>query len=80
MSTHNIPFSITLSYPKSAAMVFFPKGPKEFETAVVNEPSVFEALKVYYSSSCTLYRQVKMYPFSYTSLITAVSLCWNRCV
>ena len=37
-------------------MVFFSKGPKnEFETAVVNEPSVFEPLKVYciysYSSS-----------------------------
>ena len=28
----------------------FPKGPKnEFETAVVNEPSVFEPLKVYCS-------------------------------
>ena len=46
MSTHNIPFSIqnkkiTINHPKSAA-----KGLKnEFETAVVNEPSVFEPLK-----------------------------------
>ena len=46
MSTHNthIPFSIrkqkkeiSLNYPKSA----------EFETAVVDEPSVFEPLKFY---------------------------------
>ena len=36
----------TLNYPKSAAMGFFSKGPKKvFETAVVNEPSVFEPLK-----------------------------------
>ena len=32
----------------SAAMGFFPKGlQNEFETAVVNEPSVFEPLKFY---------------------------------
>ena len=54
MSTLNIPFQykkkkkITLNYPKSAAMGFFSKGlKKEFETAVVNDPSVFEPLKVY---------------------------------
>ena len=53
MSTHNIPFSIykkkiTLNYPKSAARVFVSYGLKnEFETAVVNEPSVFEPLKFY---------------------------------
>ena len=51
MSTHNIPFSIykkkiTHNYPKSAALGFFSKGLyNEFETAVVNEPSVFEPLK-----------------------------------
>ena len=40
--------NIILDYPKSAAMGFFPKGlKKEFETAVVNEPSVFEPLKFY---------------------------------
>ena len=38
----------TLNYPKSAAMGFFSKGlSNEFETAVVNEPSVFEPLKFY---------------------------------
>ena len=55
MSTHNIPFSIrirknTLNYTKSAAMGYFSKGLKnEFETAVVNEVSVFEPLKFYCS-------------------------------
>ena len=39
---------ITLNYPKSATMRFFCQGLKyEFETAVVNEPSVFEPLKFY---------------------------------
>ena len=38
----------TLYYPKSAAFSFFSKGLKnEFETAVVNEQSVFEPLKFY---------------------------------
>ena len=33
---------ITLNFPKSAAIEFFSKGPKnEFEKAMVNEPSVF---------------------------------------
>ena len=46
MSTHNIPFSIfkkkiTLNCTKSAAMGLN----TEFETAVVNEPSMFEPLK-----------------------------------
>ena len=47
MSTHNIPISvykkISLNYPKSGAKGFCSKG-NEFETAVVNEPSVFEPL------------------------------------
>ena len=47
MSTHNIPFSVHLNYSKSAATRYFSKG--EFETAVVNEPSVFEQLGVYCS-------------------------------
>ena len=53
MSTHNIPFrskhkKITLNYPKSAAIRYFSKGLiNEFETAVVNESSVFEPLKFY---------------------------------
>ena len=37
--------------PKSAAIGFFSKGPKnEFETSMVNEPLVFEPLKFYYST------------------------------
>ena len=40
----------TINYPKSTATGFFSKGLKnEFETAVVNEPSVFESLKFYCS-------------------------------
>ena len=38
---------ITLNYPTSAAMGFFQGLKNEFETAVVNEPSVFEPLKGY---------------------------------
>ena len=39
---------ITLSYPKCLAKGFCSKGLKnEFETAVVNETSVFEPLKFY---------------------------------
>ena len=49
----NIKKKITLNYSKSAAMGFFSKGLKnKFETAVVNEPLVFESLKVCYSLSC----------------------------
>ena len=57
MSAHNIPFSvlkkkIKLNYPKSAAMGLFSCGLKdEFETAVVNEPSVFKQLKFYCTCS-----------------------------
>ena len=44
----NIKKKITQNYSKSAAMRFFSKGLKnEFETAVENEPSVFEPLRVY---------------------------------
>ena len=52
-SNENIQYTIfnvnkknTINYPKSAAKGFFSKGLRiEFETAVVNEPSVFEQLK-----------------------------------
>ena len=38
----------TMNYPKSAAMSFSSKGLKnEVETALVNEPPVFEPLKFY---------------------------------
>ena len=44
----NIKTKITLNYPKSEAKGLFSKGLKnEFETAEVNEPSVFEPLKFY---------------------------------
>ena len=44
----NIKKKITRNYPKSAAMGFCSKElKKEFETTVVNEPSVFEPLKFY---------------------------------
>ena len=50
-SIFNIRKKIILNYPKSAAMGFCSKGLKnEFETAVVNEPSVFEPLKFYCNS------------------------------
>ena len=42
----NIKKKITLNYPKSAAMEFFSKGLKnEFDTAMINEPSVFKPLE-----------------------------------
>ena len=53
MSTHNIPFQynneITINFHKATSIFFlFSKGLKnELETAMVNEPSVFEPLKVY---------------------------------
>ena len=44
----NIKKKITINYPKSAAMGYCSMRLKnEFETAVVNEPSVFEPLKFY---------------------------------
>ena len=44
----NIKKKITPNYLKSAAMGFLSKGLKnEYERVVVNEPSVFELLKVY---------------------------------
>ena len=46
--------------PKSVAMGFCSKGlKKEFETAVVNEPSVFEPLKFYCILSETFWQQSK---------------------
>ena len=55
---------ITLNYPKSAVMRFFSKRlENEFETAVVNEPSVFEPAKFY----CLL-------PFFIIGLIAVISM------
>ena len=58
MSKHNILFStskkkITLYYPKSVAMGFFHGFNNNFETVVVNEPSMFEPLKVYCTAQFT---------------------------
>ena len=43
----NIKKKILISYPKSVAMRFSKGFKNEFETAIVNEPSVFEPLKFY---------------------------------
>ena len=49
----NIKKKITLNYRNSAAMGFCSMGLKnEFETAVVNEPSVFEPLNFYCILKC----------------------------
>ena len=66
MSTHNtqhtifnIKKKIIMNYPKFAAIRYFSKKLKnEFETAVVNEPSVFEPLNVY----CT-FRRLFLYGY-----------------
>ena len=60
MKTHNIPFQYKIEnhckLSKTCSQVIFSKGLKnEFETAVVNEPSVFEPLKVYCSKIFTVY-------------------------
>ena len=49
MSTHNIPFLLRKTKSHYIIPILQPrKGlKKEFETAVVNEPSVFEPLKFY---------------------------------
>ena len=52
MSIHNIPFSIKKNmHPKLSKIcsygLFFKGLKNKFETALVNEPSVFEPLKVF---------------------------------
>ena len=72
MRAHNIPFSvltkkIKLNYPKSAAMGLFSNELKNgFETAMVNEPSVFESLKFY--CICFSYN-LECITFSFISLM-----------
>ena len=47
----NIKKKITLNFPKSTAMGSFPRNSKnEFETAMVNEPSLYEPSKFQYMS------------------------------
>ena len=61
----NIKKKITLSCPKSAAMGFRSKGlKKEFETTMVNEPSVFEPLKFYCISWCLFYVFIFLFSLS----------------
>ena len=65
---YSIKKKIVLNYPKAAAMGFCSKGlKKEFETAKVNEPSVFEPLKFY----CNMY--------GYTSMFSAIYAKGNNC-
>ena len=45
---NTIEIKITVNYPKSAAMGFSKGLKNEFETAMVNMPSVFEPLKFYF--------------------------------
>ena len=66
----NMKKKITLNYPKFAAMGFCAKGLKNgFETAGVNESSVFESLKLY----C-----IYLVVFCYVSCFFDVSLCVIR--
>ena len=53
---NTIKIKITVNYPKSAAMGFLKGLKNEFETAVVNEPSVFEPLKFYCTHNNSLLR------------------------
>ena len=65
-----------LNYPKSAAMGFFSKGLKnEFETAVVNEPSVFEPLKFYCIQDSNIFGIFSSWDTTSTSLLT--SCCFS---
>ena len=47
MCTHDISFSIKIKLILSLQLFEFSKGLKNVETAVVNEPPVFEPLKFY---------------------------------
>ena len=76
MISHNIPFSIykldnQLKLFQICRYWIFSKGLKnEFETAVVNEPSVFEPLKVYCDTMISILSGKAIYfclPFSWIS-------------
>ena len=49
MSARNISFLIKIKIILSLQLFDFSQGLKNVETAVFNEPSVFEALKFYYN-------------------------------
>ena len=60
----NIKKKIALNYPKTAALGFCNGLKNEFETGVVNEPSVFEPLKFYCSKipwkSISIYNRLSL--------------------
>ena len=74
---------IALNYPKTAVMGIFAKGLKnEFETAVVNEPSVFESLKFYCmvfivapASGMARYRDPVFRPFMCFCVRLSINIC-----
>ena len=74
MSTiFNIKKKNTLNHPKSAAMGFFSKGLKnEFETSVVNKPSVFEPLKFHCMSYTSGQTSLKQRRFNGLSMLETV--------
>ena len=68
----NIKKKITLNYPNSAPIGFFSKGlKKEFETVVVNEPSVFEPLKFYCTSLVNTSDYLETRSFKVTNFLDA---------
>ena len=71
MSTHNVPFQYMkenqLKLSQICSCWIFSKGLKdEFEAAVVNEPSVFEPLKVY----CIIVQIMKLSAHSAAFLVS----------
>ena len=68
----NIKKKITLNYPKSAAMGFFNN---EFETAVVNEPSMFEPLRFYCTSQVKLVCVLTQGPCVFPNGVRVVGWC-----
>ena len=66
---------ISLNCSKSAATRFFSKGLKdEFQTALVNEPSVFEPLKFYCSYSFQFYNLSYNSHYSYMNSFFSIPL------
>ena len=73
----NIKIKIGLNYSKSAVMGYFSKGLKyEFETALVNEPSVFKPLKFYCIHVLSTSADFPL--FSYAKYCNLNSLTENR--
>ena len=86
MNTHNIPFvikrQITLNYPKSAAMGFFTGLKNGFETAVVNEPTVFEPLKFYCMRQVLIknencFKRCEFFIIAMSQLLLILNMCYR---